>query len=113
VKREDRRITLIDEPFVAVHPDGQRQSFQIIICSPQPAREKDPWSWSCPISLKPLYRGEMSSRGLLAVPRTRSWRGAGDRPSHRFRSKRREDSGALRQGGRRSVAEVPFPQGER
>ena len=64
MKREDRRITLIDEPFVAVHPDGQRQSFQIIICSPQPAREKDPWSWSCPISLKPLYRGEMSSRGL-------------------------------------------------
>jgi hypothetical protein len=64
VKRDDRRHTLIDEPFVAVRPDGQRQSFQIVIYTPLPAREKDPWSWSCAISLEPLYRGEISCGGL-------------------------------------------------
>ena len=64
VKRGEHRITLIDEPFVAVRPDGQRQSFQIVIYTPLPAREKDPWSWSCAISLEPLYRGEISCRGL-------------------------------------------------
>jgi len=64
VKRDERRITLIDEPFVAVRPDGRRQSFQIVIYSPQPAREKDPWSWTCTISVKPLYRSEMPCWGL-------------------------------------------------
>ena len=64
MQRDDRRITLIDEPFVAVRADGQRQSFQVVIYSPQPAREKDPWSWTCVISLKPLYRGETSCHGL-------------------------------------------------
>ena len=64
VTRDDRRITLIDEPFVAVRPDGQRQSFQLVIHSPQPAREKDPWSWTCTVSLEPLYRGEIACRGL-------------------------------------------------
>ena len=61
---DERRLTLIDEPFVAVRPNGQRQSFQLVIYSPQPAREKDPWSWTCVISLKPLYRSEIRCRGL-------------------------------------------------
>ncbi len=63
-KRDERRLTLIDEPFVAVRPNGRRQSFQLVIYSPQPAREKDPWSWTCTISLKPLYRSEVRCRGL-------------------------------------------------
>jgi hypothetical protein len=82
-RQDDRRITLIDEPFVAVRPDGQRQSFQIVIYSPLPAREKDPWAWTCSISLEPLYRGETSCWGrsefhALAAAITR----ATDRLSH-------------------------------
>ena len=61
---DDRRLTLIDEPFVAVRAKGQRESFQLVIYSPQPAREKDPWSWTCVISLKPLYRSDIRCRGL-------------------------------------------------
>ncbi|HET7097681.1 MAG TPA: hypothetical protein VFJ68_09845 [Casimicrobiaceae bacterium] len=62
--RDERSLTLIDEPFVTVGPNGQRQSFQLVIHSPQPAREKDPWSWTCVILLKPLYRSEIPCRGL-------------------------------------------------
>lgn len=59
----DQRATLISEPFVAVRPDGQRQSFQIMIYAPEAAREKNPWWWLCSVTLKPLYRGETRHGG--------------------------------------------------
>lgn len=59
----DSRLTLISEPFVAVRPDGQRQSFQVVIYAPEASREKTPWWWSCSVTLNPLYRGETSRGG--------------------------------------------------
>ena len=61
---DDRRLTLIDEPFVAVRANGRRESFQPVIYSPQPERENDSWSWTCVISLNPLCRSDIRCRGL-------------------------------------------------
>src|SRR4051794_36489651 len=54
----DAHPSLISEPFVAVRPNGQRLSFQVVISQPFPFSDKNQRWWRCDVVLSPLYEME-------------------------------------------------------
>ena len=58
------RPAVVSQPFVAVHPNGQHQAFQLVILEAEAARKKDPWWWNCQVSLNPLFPGKSECGGV-------------------------------------------------
>jgi hypothetical protein len=58
-----KRPAVINEPLIAVRPNGTRVTFQLVISDPYPTFKKHDQVWSCKFSMKPLHKREIETGG--------------------------------------------------
>jgi hypothetical protein len=61
-----KRPAVINEPLIAVRPNGTRITFQLVISDPYRTFKADDRVWSCSFSMRPLYKGPIQTSGSTA-----------------------------------------------